>query len=117
MQHEFRLSTPDDWRLRAIVGAYYEANKLFDQTAWRYKSIPACTANGAPGTPGNSGCLSNVGTFPGTSVESPGVQSDNTSFYQDTRRETKQTAIFASVDFDLIPKVLTVTVGSRHFKF
>jgi len=117
MQHEFRLSTPDDWRLRAIAGVYYEDNKLFDQTAWRYKTIPACTANGASGTPGNSGCLSNVGTFPGTSVESPGVQSDNTSFYQDTRRQTKQTAIFASVDFDLIPKVLTATVGSRHFKF
>ncbi|HUX72559.1 MAG TPA: TonB-dependent receptor [Steroidobacteraceae bacterium] len=117
MQHEFRLSTPDDWRLRAIVGAYFEENKLFDQTAWNYKSIPACTANGAAGTPGNSGCLSDVGTFPGTSVENPGVQSDNTSFFQDTRRETKQTAIFASVDFDLIPKVLTLTVGTRHFRF
>ena len=32
-------------------------------------------------------------------------------------RETKQTAFFASVDFDLIPKVLTVTAGTRHFKF
>jgi hypothetical protein len=34
------------------------------------------------------------------------VQGD-TSFYRDTVRETKQTAFFASVDFDLIPKVLT----------
>ena len=32
-------------------------------------------------------------------------------------RETKQTAFFASVDFDLIPKVLTVTLGTRHFRF
>ena len=47
----------------------------------------------------------------------PGVQGDNTSFYQDTVRETKQTAFFASVDFDLIPKVLTLTAGTRHFKF
>jgi iron complex outermembrane receptor protein len=31
----------------------------------------------------------------------------NSSFYQDTVRETKQTAFFASVDYDLIPKVLT----------
>jgi outer membrane receptor protein involved in Fe transport len=117
MQHEIRLSTPDDWRLRGIVGAYYEDNKLFDRTGWMYKTIPACTSNGAPGTPGNTGCLSNVGTFPGTSVENPGVQNDNTSFYQDTRRETKQTAIFASLDFDLIPKVLTLTLGTRHFRF
>ncbi len=75
--------------------------------------------NATPGTPGNgnTGCLSNVGTFPGTTVQNPGVQSDNTSFYQDQLRETKQTAFFASVDFDLIPKVLTLTAGTRHFLF
>ena len=117
MQHEFRLSTPDEWRLRAIGGVYYETNKVFDQTPYSYKSIPNCTSNGAPGTAGNSGCLSNVGTFPGSSVENPGIQSDQTSFASDTRRETKQFAIFASVDFDLIPKVLTVTAGTRHFRF
>ncbi len=118
-QHEFRLSTPDEWRLRAIAGAYWEDNKLYDQTGWLYKTIPPCTSNAAPGTPGNgnTGCLSNVGTFPGTTVQNPGVQSDNTSFYQDQVRETKQTAFFASVDFDLIPKVLTVTLGTRHFRF
>ncbi len=32
-------------------------------------------------------------------------------------RETKQTAFFASVDFDIIPKVLTLTAGTRHFRF
>jgi outer membrane receptor protein involved in Fe transport len=116
-QHEFRLSTPDDWRLRAIVGAFWEDNKLYDQTGWHYKSVPPCTSNGAAGTPGNTGCLSNVGTFPGTTVVNPGVQSDSTSFYQDQVRDTKQTAFFASVDFDLIPKVLTVTAGTRHFRF
>ncbi len=30
-------------------------------------------------------------------------------------RTTKQTAFFASVDFDIIPKVLTITAGTRHF--
>jgi iron complex outermembrane receptor protein len=116
-QHEFRLSTPDDWRVRAIGGVYWEDNKLFDQTAWMYKNIPPCTSNGAAGTPGNTGCLSNVGTFPNTTVQSPGVQGDNTSFYQDQVRDTKQTAFFASFDYDLIPKVLTVTAGTRHFRF
>jgi iron complex outermembrane recepter protein len=116
-QHEIRLSTPDDWRLRAIVGAFWEDNKLFDQTDWMYKSIPPCTANGPAGSPGNSGCLSNTGTFAGTTVQNPGVQNSNSSFYQDTVRDTKQTAFFASVDFDLIPKVLTLTLGTRHFRF
>jgi iron complex outermembrane receptor protein len=113
-QHEFRLSTPDDWRLRAIAGVYWEADKLYDQTAWNYKTVPSCTSDAGAG---DTGCFTNVGTGPGTTVVNPGVQGDNTSFYQDTVRETKQTAIFASVDYDLIPKVLTLTLGTRHFRF
>ena len=88
-----------------------EDNKLYDQTAWMYKNIPACTANyRARATPVAS---SNVGTFPGTYVQNPGVQGDNTSFYQDQYRETKQTAFFASADFDIIPKVLTHHARAR----
>ncbi|HMI73336.1 MAG TPA: TonB-dependent receptor [Steroidobacteraceae bacterium] len=116
-QHEFRLSTPDDWRLRAIVGAYWEDNKLFDQTGWQYKNVPSCTTNDPAGTGGNAGCFTNIGTAPGATVKNPGIQGPTTSFYQDTLRETKQTAFFASVDFDIIPKVLTVTAGTRHFRF
>jgi outer membrane receptor protein involved in Fe transport len=118
-QHEFRLSTPDEWRVRAIGGAYWEDNRLYDQTAWEYKSIPNCTTNATPGTPGNgdTGCLSDVGTFPGTSVQYPGIQNNNTSFYQDQVRDTRQLAFFASTDVDLIPKVLTLTLGTRHFDF
>ena len=118
-QHEFRLSTPDDWRLRAIAGAFWEDNKLYDQTDWRYKTVPSCTSNATPGTPGNgnTGCFADIGTFPGTTVQNPGLQTPNSSFYQDTVRDTKQTAFFLSVDFDLIPKVLTLTAGTRHFRF
>jgi outer membrane receptor protein involved in Fe transport len=110
-QHELRFSTPDDWRARGIIGAFYEANTLYDQTGWHYKSIPTCTATLT------TGCFADIGTFAGTTVQNPGVQSDNTSFYQDTKRETRQTAFFASFDYDIIPKVLTATVGTRHFLF
>jgi iron complex outermembrane recepter protein len=110
-QHELRLSTPDDWRLRAIAGAFWEDNKLYDQTAWNYKSVPSCSATLT------TGCFADVGTFPGTTVQNPGVQGPNTSFYQDQVRDTKQTAFFLSVDFDLIPKVLTATLGTRHYQF
>src|SRR5438270_1010744 len=118
-QHEFRLSTPDDWRVRAIAGTFWEDNKLYDQTGWMYKQVPPCTSNATPGTPGNgnTGCESNVGTFSNTTVVNPGVQGDNTSFYQDQVRDTKQLAFFASIDYDLIPKVLTITAGTRHFRF
>ena len=116
-QHELRFSTPDDWRLRAIAGAYWEDNRLFDQTTWDYKTVPSCTSNGAAGTVGNAGCFTNIGTASDATVVNPGVQGGNASFYQDDFRETKQTAVFASVDFDIIPKVLTITAGTRYFRF
>jgi len=117
LQHEFRLSTPEDWRLRGIVGAYYETNKIYDQTEWIETSIPPCTSNGPAGSPGNTGCLTPIGTVPGATVGRPGIQAPGVSFYPDALRTTKQTAVFASVDYDLIPKVLTLTVGSRYFRF
>jgi iron complex outermembrane recepter protein len=117
-QNELRFSTPDDWRLRGILGTFWEDNKLYDQTSWNYKNIPPCTSSGTAGVdPGNTGCLSNVGTIPGTTVQNPGVQGDHTSFYQDQVREVKQLAFFASVDYDLIPKTLTLTAGTRYFRF
>jgi outer membrane receptor protein involved in Fe transport len=117
LSNEFRLSTPDDWRVRGIGGVFFETNKLFDQTDWLYKTIPACTSNGAPDTPGNTGCESDIGTVPGATVENPGQQNDNVSFFEDTQRQVKQRAFFGSVDFDIIPKVLTVTAGTRHYTF
>ncbi len=117
LSNEFRLSTPDDWRVRGIVGAFLETNKLFDQTDWLYKTIPNCTSNNPPGGLGNTGCMSNVGTAPGATVENPGAQNDNVAFFEDTTRQVKQTAFFGSVDFDIIPKVLTVTAGTRHYNF
>ncbi len=116
-QHELRFSTPDEWRVRAIAGAFWENNTLYDQTGWGYKTVPTCTSNDPAGSPGNSGCFADIGTVPGSTVVNPGVQPAPTSFYQDTVRTTKQTAFFASVDFDLIPKVLTLTAGTRHFRF
>ena len=112
-QHEFRLSTPDDWRVRAIAGAFWENNTLFDQTGWDYKNVPSCTAN----SPADAGCFWDIATFSGSTVKNPGIHAAPTSFYQDTVRITKQTAFFASVDFDLIPHVLTITAGTRHFRF
>ncbi len=119
LSNELRLSTPDDWRVRGILGAFIETNKLFDQTDWLYKTIPNCTSNATPGTAGNgnTGCMSNVGTAPGSSVENPGAQNDNVAFFEDAQRVVKQTAIFGSVDVDLIPKVLILTAGTRHYNF
>ena len=115
-QHEVRLQTPESWRLRGILGAFYEDNVVYDQTYFLNESVPACTSNGAPGTPGNAGCFATVGTFPGTTVRNPGVQNKYTTFFDDAKREERQIAEYASLSFDLTPHI-TLTAGARHFVF
>jgi iron complex outermembrane recepter protein len=109
--HEFRLSTPDDWRTRAIVGAFYENLRIDDQTDWLYKTLPACTATTT------IGCMTDVGPAPGANVNNPATRNDNVAFFEDIKRGYKQYAFFTSIDFDIIPKVLTLTGGTRYYHF
>jgi outer membrane receptor protein involved in Fe transport len=109
--HELRLSTPDDWRLRGILGAFWEKLDLQDQLNWLYRSLPACTDTLTVG------CMTNISTEPGSSVNNPGIRGDKVSFFNDVKRGYTQLAFFTSVDFDIIPKVLTITGGTRYYHF
>jgi iron complex outermembrane receptor protein len=111
LSNEFRASTPDDWRIRAIGGAFLEQFRVYDNTDWYYKNTPACT------TTVTFGCLTDIQTTPGATANIPGVRSDNTSYFDDVQRGYKQYAFFGSFDFDLIPKVLTLTAGTRYYNF
>ena len=44
--HELRFSTPDDKRIRGLVGVYWEDYKIVDQTQWRYVTVPTCSPTG-----------------------------------------------------------------------
>jgi iron complex outermembrane recepter protein len=109
--HEFRVSTPDDWWLRGILGAFWEDQRVYDQTNWMYKTMPACT------TTVTVGCLTDIGPTPGSTLNNPNVRNDNTSFFEDVTRGYHQYAFFTSVDYDIIPKVLTITGGTRYYRF
>jgi iron complex outermembrane receptor protein len=116
MSHEFRLSTPDDWRLRGLIGAFWEDFQIKDNMNFNQKTIPSCTpANLAAALAGGPICLSNV--TPVNAVIDPSTRGDNDNFGEDMQRGYKQTAFFASADFDLIPKVLTITGGTRYFRY
>lgn len=109
--HEMRLSTPDDWRLRGIVGAFWEDLVITDQLNWQYKTLPACT------TTVTVGCLSNVAPLPDATVSDPSIRNDHVAFFNDVTRGYTQRAFFMSADFDLIPKLLTLTAGTRYYHF
>jgi len=114
--HEVRASTPDDWRLRGLLGAYWEDFQIKDDMNFLQKTIPSCTPeNLAAALAGGPICLSNV--TPVQAAIDPTTRNDNTNFGEDLQRGYKQTAVFASADFDIIPKVLTVTGGTRYFRY
>ena len=118
LSNEVRISSPDDWRLRFIVGGYEEQFRIYDVMNFQYKSIPSCTpANLALALGGGQPCLADVRTAPGSTANDPGVRGDTTAFGEDTQRGYDQYAAFGSVDYDLIPDVLTLTAGTRWYQY
>jgi iron complex outermembrane receptor protein len=116
--HEIRLSSPDDKVVRGIVGTYYEKFIIDDQQNFNYLNVPQCTAaNLAIANNGGPACVSAVGPVPGTPAVDPGLRSTSTAFGEDAQRGYSQIAFFGSFDYDLIPKVLTATVGTRHYDY
>jgi iron complex outermembrane receptor protein len=119
LSQELRVSTPDDWRLRGLVGAFYEDFKIYDEMNFNYLPIPQCNAqNLAISLAGGPDCLSALGPLPGYFANDPGLRvGTNTAFGEDVLRGYRQLAFFGSTDFDIIPKVLTVTAGTRWFHY
>jgi iron complex outermembrane recepter protein len=153
LSHEFRLSTPDDWRVRAIGGLFYENYKIGEIVDWNYLTankvpFPGTTLPGfAAGDPWFNPIGPPTGYYadaagnvvnqsgplkgrpyryndPGVhfvasgipSVNNPNVRPGSVGFFDDIRRGYTQEAAFASLDFDLVPKKLTLTVGTRYYR-
>jgi outer membrane receptor protein involved in Fe transport len=115
---EIRLSTPDDWRIRGIGGVFYEQFKIYDNMNFNYKTVPSCTPqNLAIALGGGPTCIANTRTAPGSTANDPGIRPDMTGFGEDTQRGYDQTALFVSLDYDIIPQVLTISAGTRWYQY
>jgi iron complex outermembrane recepter protein len=99
--HELRLNTPDDWRVRAIGGLFWEDFLVQDISDWLYR---------APG----AGFIPLIAP-PASSANNHAVRDDLVGFYDDVQRGYKQKAAFFSTDVDIIPKTLTFTAGTRYY--
>jgi iron complex outermembrane receptor protein len=113
--HEFRLTSPNDKRVRVVAGLYYEKRELNNDTDWQYKTMPECE------TGLEDDCFLyldplNTVKFGSSSVNVTGRRSANTGFANSFQRTYTQQAAFASVDFDIIPDKLSATVGTRYYE-
>jgi iron complex outermembrane receptor protein len=129
--HELRVSTPGEWRIRGIGGLFYENYQIQDQVDWFYLSaLPYFhpigpptgyyTLNGATVQPNGRPVMFNTqgAVFVPAPVTSnnPNIRPLGDGFFNDVTRGYTQKAVYASVDFDLVPQALTLTAGTRYFR-
>lgn len=122
---EFRLSTPDDWRVRGLLGVFWEEYQINENIDWFYRNDPACSSTvttdcfvdvGPPNSASNPVNPSQPLTYPNVQVNNPSIRPDNESYFDDIIRGFRQQALFGSMDYEIIPKVLTATFGTRYYR-
>jgi iron complex outermembrane receptor protein len=105
---------PHPRHVRGLLGRFQDLRR--DELQLFADSISAAAANLAVSVAGGADCISDVGPLPGNFANDPSLRvNSNTAFGEDDMRGYRQAAAFASVDFDVIPKVLTITGGTRYF--
>jgi iron complex outermembrane receptor protein len=100
--HELRASTPDNSRVRGLLGVFWEDYKIEASQNFAYGQEQAGFAPFGP-----------IGGIP---VFDPGNRPAGTVFIADLTRGYRQGAVFGEIAFDILP-TLTLTVGSRYYHF
>ena len=118
---EFRVSTPQDARIRATGGAFYSDLELKEFNDFTYPgsrfvsgadgvttgflpNYPLTNPSVASGGNASTGYFSDAGPFPTDVI-----------FRNDILRTDKQLGLFGEVAFEIVPDVLTLTGGTRYY--
>ncbi|WP_394730637.1 TonB-dependent receptor [Altererythrobacter sp. GH1-8] len=118
---EFRVSTPQDARIRVTAGGFYSDLELKELNDFNYPgsefvrgsdgvttgflaNYPLTNASAAGGGNSSTGYYSDAGPFPTGVI-----------FRNDIRRTDKQFGLFGEASFDILPDVLTATAGARYY--
>jgi len=100
--HEFRISTPATNRWRLITGVFYDDYEIETQDDFFYVATP--DLGFAPNAPIETAVTINEETRP------PGV-----AFFNDITRTEEQLAFFGEFSYELIPDLVSATVGLRYY--
>ncbi len=103
--HEFRITTPAEYSIRATGGVFYSDLELEERNDFTYPGSVAAAPFGpfAPNFPFDTGYTSDPGPFP------PGV-----IFRNDVQRTDEQIAVFGEVTWD-VTDAWSVTAGARWY--
>ncbi|RKF21701.1 TonB-dependent receptor [Altericroceibacterium spongiae] len=106
---ELRFNTPADKPFRVTAGGFYSKLNLKERNDYNYLgSKDVELYDGSIGYPANSAFTS--GYYSDPAAFNPG-----TIFRNDTKRTDEQFGIFGEAAFDVVPDLLTATVGARYY--
>ena len=97
---EFRVSTPDDKRIRLQAGVYYDNTKVIADNVFFYEGAAVQGFSGQ--RPGGDDKINNY------------VRPAGGVYFNDAIRGESQSAAFGEASFDITPK-LTLTAGARYY--
>ncbi len=103
---ELRFSTPTDWPVRVTAGGFYSDLSLEERVDFAYPGNVIAQPFGpfATNFPQMSGFFSDPGPFPAETI-----------FRNDIRRTDEQWGIFGEATIDVVPDLLSVTLGARYY--
>jgi iron complex outermembrane recepter protein len=99
---ELRITTPAENRIRGTFGAFYDNNRLFDNTDWSYLQQAA-------------GFIYRRAPNPAVNANDTSVRPVAVGFFNDVQRKDKQFAVYGEASFDIVPETLIVTGGLRYY--
>ena len=87
LSNEVRVSTPDTWRLRGLVGAYFESFRIEDNMNFNYRTVPSC------GEQNNLAVARRLAERPAsaTSTTAPGFEGERCQACEATPRASERT--------------------------
>ncbi len=103
---EFRISTPQENRIRGTAGVFYSDLVLEERNDFNYPGNIAAAPFGA---------FAPNSSFPGGFQSAQGPFPAETIFRNDIRRTDEQLGFFGEASFDIVPDLLTLTVGARYY--
>ncbi|MBK1638551.1 outer membrane receptor protein involved in Fe transport [Rhodothalassium salexigens DSM 2132] len=107
--HELRFNTPDEYRLKATFGVFYDDLKLKDRGNFQYFGSQFVLDK-----EGRRGFAQNA-PLPGATTIDPNPRDPGVAFFNDITRTEEQIAVFGEATFEVVPGLWDVTFGARWF--
>lgn len=105
---ELRFSTPQENRWRVTAGGFYSKLTLEERNDFIYPGSQYIDLFGLNGFPDNY-------PFPGAWQSDAGPFPPGGIFRNDVKRTDEQFGLFGEASFDVVPDVLTLTLGARYY--